>query len=232
MNQFIDIPFSEKTLDRYFIRTSIFKSIQDCLPYFKGDLLDAGCGKMPYREYINENSDIQSYTGLDIDAALVYDQDVKPDLFWDGTTMPIADQTYHTVIATEVLEHCPEPLTYLKEVSRVLKKDGYFFFTVPFVWPLHEVPHDAYRYTPFTLERLFKEAGFSNVTIKSLGGFNASLATMLGLWLNRYIKKSFKRSLLLLFFKPFIKWLIKHDTAPTKFKESTMCTGFYGVIQK
>ena len=65
--------------------------------------------------------------------------------------MPIKDNSYNTIIATEVLEHCFEPEILLKEIYRVLKPGGLLFFTVPFVWNFHETPYDAYHYTPFAL---------------------------------------------------------------------------------
>lgn len=231
-NQFINIPLTTKTLDRYYVRNSIFKAIQASMAQFNGDLLDAGCGKMPYREFLKLNSNILTYTGLDIQGAFVYSDKVKPDIFWDGAQMPISDGVYNTVIATEVLEHCPDPLAYLKEVYRVLKPGGVFFFTVPFVWPLHEVPNDAYRYTPFTLDRMFNQVGFKEISIKSLGGFNASLAIMIGLWVNRHLRPSWKKRMLQRLSLPAIKWLLKRDIPPKQWKESTMSTGFYGTMIK
>ena len=86
-----------------------FKALIEALPKLSGKLLDAGCGKMPYREYILENSSVTRYVGLDIETALVYEEDIKPDFYWDGVKMPFGDAEFDCVIATEVLEHCPEP---------------------------------------------------------------------------------------------------------------------------
>ncbi|NCQ15092.1 MAG: class I SAM-dependent methyltransferase, partial [Flavobacteriales bacterium] len=43
------------------------------LPYFKDELLDIGCGKMPYKKYLLEHSKVNNYVGLDIETALEYD---------------------------------------------------------------------------------------------------------------------------------------------------------------
>lgn len=231
-DQFINIELNKDTLDRYTVRTAIFKALSESMPKFKGQMLDAGCGKMPYKEFLLQNSNIKSYTGLDIEGALVYDNDIKPDLLWDGKTMPIADASFDTVMATEVLEHCPEPLVFLAEAYRALRPGGIFFFTVPFLWPLHEIPHDAYRYTPFTLERMFEKTGFSTIEIKSLGGYNAALATMMGLWLKRHLRDSWKKRLLTKLGLGCMRWLLKRDVPPTRWNESTMSTGFYGILVK
>ena len=57
-NEFINIEFNTSTLDRFYIRTSIFNALKGALPKFNGELLDIGCGKMPYKKFIFENSAI------------------------------------------------------------------------------------------------------------------------------------------------------------------------------
>ena len=53
---FINIPFKRGNLDRYLVRTSILNAIQKVSPLLKGNFLDVGCGKMPYRKYLLEHS--------------------------------------------------------------------------------------------------------------------------------------------------------------------------------
>jgi len=71
-----------------------------------------------------------------------------------GVTIPVDNASIDCVIATEILEHCSFPDIIIKEICRVLKPQGKLVFTTPFLWPLHEIPDDAFRYTPFTPERL------------------------------------------------------------------------------
>ncbi len=232
-DNFIDIPFTTDNLDRYLIRTNILKGLTESLQFFKGPLLDIGCGKMPYKEYILQHSLVTSYIGLDIETALVYDLAIIPDYTWDGIHMPFEDAGFETAIATEVLEHCPRPGLVLSEVNRVLKPGGVFFFTVPFLWPLHEVPHDEFRYTPFSLQRLLTEAGFVNIDIKATGGWHASLAQMLGLWVRRAPLTDGKRRILSWLIKPVIKILTKKDSRlGTAFNEGEMITGLWCTAKK
>jgi len=233
MNNFTNIKFESKNLDRYFIRTSIFNALTKTLPSFSGNLLDIGCGKMPYKNYILENSNVKKYIGLDIENALEYDVAVKPDFTWNGKIMPFENNHFDCAFGTEVLEHCPEPEIVLKEVFRVLKPGGVFFFTVPFLWNLHETPHDEYRYTPFALERHLKNAGFNDIELKATGGWHASMAQMLGLWVRRSPMSSNKRKLFSVLLKPVIKYLIKLDKPEkVQFKEGQMITGIYGIVKK
>lgn len=232
-DNFINIPFTVENLDRYLIRSSIYNAIKSSLPNFKGTLLDIGCGKMPYKEFIVENSSVNEYVGLDIENALQYDWGIKPDVTWDGIKMPFENGTFNSAFATEVLEHCLEPKVILNETYRVLKNAGCFFFTVPFLWNLHEVPHDQYRYTPFTLERLLSEAGFKNIDIRATGGWHASMAQMLGLWVRRAPMKNNKRKWFSRILKPVIKQLIQKDKQlKIEFVEGQMITGLYGVAYK
>lgn len=83
--------------------------------------------------------------------------------------MPFNSNSFDCAIGTEVLEHCPNPEIVLKEVFRVLKPGGTFFFTVPFLWPIHEPQHDEYRYTPFAMKRILGLSGFDNILIHSTG---------------------------------------------------------------
>jgi len=232
-DNFIDIEFTKANLDSYYIRTAIFNGIKEYIKKFDGDLLDIGCGKMPYKKFLLENSNISNYIGLDIENAIEYAENIKPDYKWDGITMPFSDNEFESAFATEVLEHCPQPNIVLHEINRVLKPGGIFFFTVPFLWPLHEVPHDEFRFTPFSLERCLSETGFDHIQLKASGGWHASMAQMLGLWVRRSQLGSRKRAFLSALLKPIVKYLIKKDkTLPVNFKESQMITGLYGVAYK
>lgn len=231
-DNFTNIPFSTDNLDRYFIRSSIFNALKSSLPYFRGELLDVGCGQMPYREYILQNSSVEKYTGLDIETAIEYNKNIKPDYTWNGITMPFESNSYDTILVTEVLEHCPDPNKVLQEIHRVLKQDSYIFLTIPFLWPLHETPHDEYRYTPFALNRLLKDAGFNNITIYAGGGWHASLAQMLGLWVRRSGLSLRKMKYLSVILKPVIKYLLKKDIPPTEFSGCLMITNLFAIATK
>ena len=219
-DNFINIPYSINNLDRYIIRTSILRSLFKSLPNFHGNLLDVGCGKMPYRKYILDNSSVQKYIGLDIETAIDYNGE-KPDFLWDGKVMPFNDNSFDTVLLTEVLEHCSYPEIVLSEIFRVLKSDGILFFTIPFLWPLHETPHDQYRYTPWSINKHLQNTNYTEIKIYALGGWHLSMAQMLGLWVNRSPLKILHRTLLKGIAFLIIKKLIKiSHREKIDFKES------------
>ncbi|QEK50335.1 class I SAM-dependent methyltransferase [Pedobacter aquae] len=229
---FISPKLTRHNLDRYLIRTCIFNFLKRNSSQLTGTLLDVGCGKMPYKKFLMDNSTMTSYTGLDINSAIIYDAHVKPDFTWDGIKMPFENNSYENALATEVLEHCPNPSIILKEIIRVLKPGGKFLFTVPFLWNLHETPNDEYRYTPFALSRLLTEAGFTNIKLEAQGGWHASMAQMLGLWVCRApISEKWRTFLKFLIF-PFYKFLLKKEIHPKTITDGLMITGLTGVAFK
>ncbi|OEK08838.1 methyltransferase type 11 [Flavivirga aquatica] len=233
MNNFININLNNSNIDIFYIRASILKGINESMHLFSGNLLDVGCGKMPYKDHILSKSNITKYIGLDIETSIIYDSNIKPDYTWNGVKMPFENEIFDTAFGTEVLEHCPKPEIILNEIFRVLKPGGILFGTIPFLWPLHEVPNDEYRYTPFSLERLLLSSGFENIEIKSTGGWHASMAQMLGLWVRRSPMSSRKRKILVRLFKPIIKKLINLDkNIKIDFKESQMITGLIFTVKK
>ena len=93
-DNFIIIPFTPENLDLYVVRSAILNALNSSLRHFKGRFLDVGCGKMPYKNRIVNNSEITEYIGLDLATALEYDGKIKPDYTWDGITMPFGDREF------------------------------------------------------------------------------------------------------------------------------------------
>jgi SAM-dependent methyltransferase len=225
-NVYLAPPCRPSTLDSFGNRRLILAALQKSLPRFFGVVLDVGCGHMPYKSLLlSPPSRGSSYIGVDLPANLYG----SPDLQWDGRKIPLADAAVDSVLLTEVLEHCPQPGDVLKEIARVLKPGGFLFLTVPFIWPIHTVPHDEYRYTPFALRRLLDAADFADPRIEATGGRHAVLALTLGLWVRRRPRTSRRhvvtQNVLSLVLWPVVWLLLKMDRPPTAFEESAMLVG-------
>jgi SAM-dependent methyltransferase len=222
---------SPERVDVFHDRRSILAALRQALPSFHGTLLDIGCGHMPYRPLLlSPRSKVQRYIGLDLPDSRGYYP--APDLAWDGQQIPLADHSVDCIVATEVLEHCPNPAQVIGEMHRVLRDDGILFFTAPFLWPLHDVPHDEYRYTPFAMQRFLDDAGFSQVNLSASGGWDASLAQMIGLWVRRRPMKKWMRGLLSVAATPLVKGLLRMDRPPMDFQRNGMITGISGTARK
>lgn len=216
-------------IDCYLIRAGILRGLQENLKNLSGTLLDIGSGFTPYKSLVLDYpSQVTKYIGLDLKDNIYQ----TPDLAWDGLTIPLEENSVDCALATEVFEHCSEPETVMREAWRVLRPGGMLFFTVPFLWPLHDVPHDEYRYTPFALERHLRNAGFTEVSLQAQGGWDASLAQMIGLWVRRRPFSRLKRAVLSRVTLPVLRYLIKKDDLPGRFEEGTMITGLTGTARK
>ena len=68
----------------------------------------------------------------------------------DGTKLPFADGTFDRIIASEVMEHVPDDLAALDELTRVLRPGGTIAVTVPawlpekICWALTDEYHAPY----------------------------------------------------------------------------------------
>jgi SAM-dependent methyltransferase len=84
------------------------------------------------------------------------------------------DQEFDAIICSNVLEHVYDGANAVERLRRALKPGGQLFVSVPFMFPLHDEPHDYWRYTEHALRRLL--GGFSEVRIRHRGLRRAPLA--------------------------------------------------------
>ncbi|QFY90677.1 class I SAM-dependent methyltransferase [Magnetovirga frankeli] len=137
-------------------RRALWRAMAEAAPQVHGRLLDVGCGSQPYRVLF---SGVSEYIGLELDNP---DNRAtkQADLYYDGCTFPVTDETVDTVLCNQVLEHVFNPEQFLSEIHRVLSPSGTLLLTVPFLWPEHEQPYDCLRYTSFGLKSRLEQAGF------------------------------------------------------------------------
>jgi SAM-dependent methyltransferase len=212
-----------ESLDRWLIRSRILEAVRAELPRMRGTLLDVGCGRQPYRPLVTRPpSRVTRYVGIDVPSDRYHTRDVS----WDGLSIPLASASVDQVLATELLEHCPYPQRVLDEVARVVRPGGRVLLTVPFLWPLHETPFDEHRYTPYALQRMLGAAGFEDIEVTALGGWDASLAQMLGLWVRRRPMGHRRKRLLSRLLVPVVRALVRRDDRTRVFGENAMATGF------
>lgn len=83
----------------------------------------------------------------------------RPDVFADAAHLPIASGSVDAVACLEVVEHVRNPVGLVSEVARVLRPGGRLWLSVPFLYPIHDAPHDFRRYTEHGLEQLFEATG-------------------------------------------------------------------------
>jgi SAM-dependent methyltransferase len=137
-----------------------------------GNLLDIGCGNKPYKNLFKH---CKSYIGLEVESDTGKN---LADVTYDGHTFPFKESTFDSAICSEVLEHVFEPNLFLKQINKVLKKNGLVIFTLPFFWDEHEQPYDYARYTSFGLKYILEKENFEILEQVKIGN-NLSIISQL-----------------------------------------------------
>jgi SAM-dependent methyltransferase len=127
-------------------------------------VLDVGAGAGQYRglfsqceylahDFAQEPSTIGLYTPLD------YISDIE--------AIPVPNASFDVVLCTEVLEHVPEPIKAVNEMSRILRSGGRLYLSAPLGSWLHQEPYHYYGgYTPHWYRRFLDAAGFDVQSIE------------------------------------------------------------------
>jgi ubiquinone/menaquinone biosynthesis C-methylase UbiE len=148
----------------------------------KGDktILDLGCGKGFFCSYLyRKNNRVYGIDPSEKDIALAHC--VHPHITFNvgyGETLPYADEYFDTVVSVCALEHMQDDGTVLKEVYRVLKKDGIFVLSVDSL-SSHYISkaYTAYHIQEYTVHHLYDkkrihdlltEAGFTGLECEYL----------------------------------------------------------------
>ena len=172
---------SEPASHSYWSQTKIASElVSRCLAeaaqkHARGRLIDLGCGTKPYQALFAPYVD--SHFGVDFGATadLHYGEATKADLLVDGAATNLPGGSFETLLCTQVLEHVFDTEAFIAECHRLLAEGGTGIFTIPFVWQCHAEPNDFYRFTRYSLQKLFERRGFRVVELRPIGGAYAAL---------------------------------------------------------
>ena len=106
--------------------------------------LDIGAQNGPYAAHFPHRVALDIRRGIGV------------QIIGDTQALGIADATFDVVLCTEVLEHLPEPQQAVDEMFRVLRPGGQLLLTTRFLFPIHDAPHDYFRYTKYGLRHLLR----------------------------------------------------------------------------
>ena len=151
------------------------KNRRDMAQRLIGRILDVGCGHRQMESLLGADT---AYIGLDYPTTHAKGYSGCPDLFGDGQCLPFSEACFDAVIALDVLEHLPAPIQCIQEAARVLKTGGQLILQTPFLYPLHDMPHDFQRWTLPGLEILVQQSGFL-ITEQRVSGAPIETATAL-----------------------------------------------------
>ena len=148
----------------------------------RGDLLDVGCGSQPFAHVFA--GQVSRYWGTDL-AASPYLGEARLDAFARAEAQPFRAASFDTVLGLSMLTYLPEPGRMLAEAHRVLRPGGVLILEFTQMVPLHDEPHDYFRFTRFGAEHLLREAGFDPLETVPVGGLWARVGLSTIAKLNR-----------------------------------------------
>jgi len=141
----------------------------------KGFVLDLGGERVRKRGYFQPfiTKNITRWLTVNIDPVTL------PDIVLDAHYLPLSSNSFDSVLCCEVLEHVQKPALCISEVLRVLKPQGVFIFSVPFLFPIHADPFDYSRFTYEGVQNIGSR--FSELKIIPMGSTWGTMGMLLNL---------------------------------------------------
>jgi len=164
------------------------KYILESKNYTSGWLLDIGCGKKPFLYVFNN---VERYIGIDWLKSPHLNSEV--DILSDARKLPFKDESFDTILCTEVIEHIYEFKTAISEMNRILKNGGVLILSTPYFYWVHESPYDFFRFTKNGIVKLMEENGFKIEHFYSRGGAFSVFIDMYGKVMDQIIEKLFHK---------------------------------------
>lgn len=139
---------------------SIRHFVENNIGLLTGDVLDFGCGKMPYRDLITRAGatyhgfDRPGYAGSTVAVKIGEDWPLGRKRFWGA------------IVCNQVIQYLSDPRQMLSSFYDALAPGGWLVMTGPTNWP--EVENvDTWRFTTEGIGRLVDVTGFHEVTAVS-----------------------------------------------------------------
>ena len=156
MNYF-NLIFSNKSILRIF-QKEIFKEFK-----IEGDVIEFGASSEIYKNFCNSNSENCNITYSNIDSSK--EEFLNIDLQKDNSF----ERRYDFAVIFNVLEHVLNPNLAIKNLSKILKKNGKIVGSTPFLFRVHGAPKDYSRFTKDHLIELLRSCNFKDIEIIELG---------------------------------------------------------------
>lgn len=165
--------YPSKNNSRFYILTQLRTKIEEVIQKYispiqkEKQLLDYGCGTMPYKELYLPF--VSKYIGAD------FSDNALADIFFDeNNILPLPETTISIIVSTQVLEHVANVNLYLQECHRLLKEDGLLILSTHGFWKYHPHPQDYWRWTKAGLEKILIDNQFEPIETIQILGLGAS----------------------------------------------------------
>lgn len=141
-------------------------------------ILDVGAGERPFQKFCGHlnyvSQDFAKYDGIGDAIGLQtgsWNRD-NIDVISDIIKIPEPDNSFDAILCTEVIEHVPDPIKALEELTRLLKPGGIIILTAPFISMTHFSPfHFCTGFNKYFYIEHLKRLGLKIDEMKPSGNF-------------------------------------------------------------
>lgn len=177
----LDVVYSKYTREQYITEDSRIKiksEFRHILEKFQiKKVLDIACGECYMLEILRELDASISLNGTEHESAI--QNFVNKDInYIEGGFYPETDEKYDLIIFTEAIEHINDVNNFLKNIQRLLSKDGVIYITTPNFnsierylmqskWGMVMPPEHLSYFTPRTLDKVMNDNGLKKVYLKT-----------------------------------------------------------------
>lgn len=174
-------------------RVELLEQIKRHASKIRGRVLDIGAGSFPrYKSLFS----FQEYVSMDVAPGPGVDTVGKIE------AIPFPDNSFDSVVCTQVLGDVFDLEKAFTEIKRVLRPGGAALITENLFDALHDEPYDFWRFTAHSLRRLTENSGLTVEQIERRGGYYSIMAQLKArYWIERLSAqhKWFARPLSLIF---------------------------------
>lgn len=150
-------------------RMELYEQIKRHASLIKGRVLDVGASAFPrYKGLFSFNE----YVTMDMKIGK------GVDVVGKAEEIPFPDDSFDSIVCTQVLGDVYELPKAFKEFYRVLVPGGRALITENLFDSLHDEPYDYWRFTAHSFRRLAENAGFEVEVLEKRGGYWSVMAQM------------------------------------------------------
>lgn len=143
-----------------------------------GPVCDIGCGGGGHARFFERCGASDLYVGIDIvfahnwSSQLVAGMPLRRRFVqMSAVELGFATESLAFTFSSSLFEHVPSVQHTIREMARSMRPGAYGIHVVPGVWSLFLYMFHGYRrFSPYTLQELFRQAGLEVTQIWSLGG--------------------------------------------------------------
>tara|TARA_Y100001970_G_C14117361_1_gene794366 strand:- start:270 stop:1019 length:750 start_codon:yes stop_codon:yes gene_type:complete len=197
------------------IQKFVEKIVRDISYNTKISILDAGAGNKRFEHYFNK---FDNYDTCDLKNDSFHKK-IEHTFYCDIQNIPVENEKYDVVINLQVLEHVKYPEKCIKELSRILKKDGKIYISAPSMYPYHFAPDNYYNFHPSAFKLILEKYNLKILNITEQGGAFLVIGVILSKLPFSVLKNQKNQFTKILFFLFFLLTIpIFHFIFPLTFK--------------